>query len=318
MSSTKAMEQLLLKRIVPSPFQFRRVHLRGTILFLAAFSLASIQVVCAEWRGLVPLHSNCDDVKRVLGISKCDDVVTYETVAETAYLNFVAKPCLYGLEVPPGTLGSIFIVPKTKLSAVGLPFDLTTFRKSADGHIGDLSHYRNIERGLEVDIKEDGTVVGITYFGSAADDNLRVPGATSGEPSEGIDDGLVTMKFDEYTELSKEKEAARLKGFADQLQNDKVTQAYVLVYGGRHSKRADAITHADRVKKYLITECGIEGSRIITMDGGYKETLTVDLYISHGGGPPMKFPTLCPSEVEQDAMQKPGINASGRGGGYGI
>ncbi|HST51145.1 MAG TPA: hypothetical protein VLJ61_10860, partial [Pyrinomonadaceae bacterium] len=55
----------------------------------------------------------------------------------------------------------------------------------------------------------------------------------------------------------------------------------------------------DRAKDYLVTTRGIDASRVVTVDGGYKEDLTVELWVvPSGAAPPTASPTVQPSEVQ--------------------
>src|SRR6185436_14853701 len=68
-----------------------------------------------EWRGIQLLRSNCDDVKRALGIDRCEyPRTTYRLNDETVTVSFESCPCPIvcyhessGWNVPPGTVGSI-------------------------------------------------------------------------------------------------------------------------------------------------------------------------------------------------------------------
>ena len=53
-----------------------------------------------------------------------------------------------------------------------------------------------------------------------------------------------------------------------------------------------------RAVSYVIRRRGIEASRIVTVDGGYREDLTVELWVlPPGATPPTASPTVEPREV---------------------
>jgi hypothetical protein len=55
----------------------------------------------------------------------------------------------------------------------------------------------------------------------------------------------------------------------------------------------------ERAKKYLTTVRGVPADRIVTIDGGYREELTVELRIrGKDMQPPQPSPTVDPNEVE--------------------
>lgn len=106
-------------------------------------------------------------------------------------------------------------------------------------------------------------------------------------------------KFDEYGNIAFNDEKARLDNFAIQLQNQPGAQGYIIAYGGRRGRAGEALRRAERAKDYLVNTRGIEAGRIVTVDGGYRETLTVELWIvPQGAEAPKPTPTVDASEVQ--------------------
>lgn len=106
-------------------------------------------------------------------------------------------------------------------------------------------------------------------------------------------------KFDEYGNIRFNDEKARLDNYAIQLQNSPGSQGYIIAYGGRRGAAGEAQARADRAKNYLVNTRGIEAGRLVTVDGGYKEELTVELWIvPTGANPPTASPTVDASEVQ--------------------
>lgn len=105
-------------------------------------------------------------------------------------------------------------------------------------------------------------------------------------------------KFDEYGNIAFNDEKARLDNFAIQLQNEPGSQGYIIAYGGRKGRAGEAQARADRAKNYLVNTRGIDSGRLVTVDGGYREDLTVELWIvPTGATPPPPSPTVDASEV---------------------
>jgi len=109
----------------------------------------------------------------------------------------------------------------------------------------------------------------------------------------------VPRKFDEYGNIAFNDEKARLDNFAIQLQNEPGAQGYIIAYGGRRGRTGEAQARADRAKDYLVNTRGLDPGRVVTVDGGYREDLTVELWIvPTGATPPTASPTVQASEVQ--------------------
>ncbi|HEX8722175.1 MAG TPA: hypothetical protein VF736_16290 [Pyrinomonadaceae bacterium] len=121
--------------------------------------------------------------------------------------------------------------------------------------------------------------------------------STSSSCSTGIT-AIGPRKIDEYGNIRFNDEKARLDNFAIELQNDPTAQGYLVCYGGRRGRTGEAQRRCDRAKDYLVTTRGISADRIVTVDGGFREDLTVELWIVPSGAtPPAASPTVDPSEV---------------------
>ena len=97
---------------------------------------------------------------------------------------------------------------------------------------------------------------------------------------------LITTRFDEFGDISRNDEKARLDNFAISLQNDPTATAYVIVYPGRTGKRGEVQQHAGRIIDYLVNSRGLDKSRIVTLVGPAKDELRVELWIAPQGATP--------------------------------
>jgi hypothetical protein len=105
-------------------------------------------------------------------------------------------------------------------------------------------------------------------------------------------------KIDEYGNLRWGDERARLDNYAIELLNDPGVVGYVFGYGGRRARRGEAARRIERAKNYLTAARAIPAGRVVTIDGGYREELTVELWVSPKGvSPPQTVPTVDPGEV---------------------
>jgi hypothetical protein len=106
-------------------------------------------------------------------------------------------------------------------------------------------------------------------------------------------------QFDTYGRIARNDEKARLDNFAIQLQNDTGAQGYIIAYGGRRGAAGEAQTRADFAKNYLVNSRGIDAGRLVTVDGGFREEATTELWlVPSGAQPPTASPNVDASEVQ--------------------
>ena len=107
------------------------------------------------------------------------------------------------------------------------------------------------------------------------------------------------QQFDTYGRIARNDEKARLDNFAVALQNDPGAQGYIIAYGGRRGPAGEAQTRADFAKNYLVNSRGIDPGRLITVDGGFREEATTELWlVPSGATPPTATPNVDASEVQ--------------------
>jgi hypothetical protein len=88
-------------------------------------------------------------------------------------------------------------------------------------------------------------------------------------------------KFDEFPDISRNDEKARLDNLAIELANDPTSKAYVVVSPRRSAKGAQRTA---RIVDYLVNSRGVEAKRIVTRVGTRNE-LTVELSVCPQGVP---------------------------------
>ncbi len=121
----------------------------------------------------------------------------------------------------------------------------------------------------------------------------------------GINAPQLGRKFDEYGNIKRNDEKARLDNFANELQANPGAQGYIIGYGGRTGRAGEAQTRADRAKDYLVNSRSIDAGRLVTVDGGFKEEATTELWIVPSGAtPPTASPTVDASEVKPAAAPR--------------
>ena len=97
---------------------------------------------------------------------------------------------------------------------------------------------------------------------------------------------LSNKKFDEFPDISRNDEKARLDNYGIELQNDPTATAYVIVYPGRSGKKGEVQHHASRIVDYLVNSRGLDKSRIVTLVGPARDNLFVELWITPQGATP--------------------------------
>lgn len=256
-----------------------------------------------EWRGIVPLHSTCEDVKRLLGVTTCESS-TYYLKDEIVSVGFSEKPChekwpYERWNVPPNTVTSIGIRPKKHIQITDLAVDTGKFEKAVDEYSTGGHVYYSEEEGMTITADAEGKVLEISYLPAAKDSHFRCRGSSVDWSGVGkrVD---VLPKFDEYGDIAFNEEKVRLDKVALQFQRFRPDpQGYIIAYSGRLARVGEAQARAERAKNYLVNTHDIEAARIVTVDGGYREKLTVELFVGPRGmaGPSIE-PTVHPSEVQ--------------------
>jgi hypothetical protein len=87
-----------------------------------------------------------------------------------------------------------------------------------------------------------------------------------------------TRKFDEFSRSNWESAMAHLDNFALALQNNPNSIGVVIIYGGQHGRRGEARAWSRCIRRYLVQTRGTDANRIVLIDGGYREQLTVELW----------------------------------------
>lgn len=93
-------------------------------------------------------------------------------------------------------------------------------------------------------------------------------------------------KFDEYYDIARNDEKARLDNYAIQLQAEPGSQGYVIVYPALKAKGNQAQERAQRIVDYLVNTRGLDNSRVVTVMGPAREGWTVELWVVPEGAPP--------------------------------
>lgn len=93
-------------------------------------------------------------------------------------------------------------------------------------------------------------------------------------------------KFDEYYDIARNDEKARLDNYAIQLQSEPGSQAYIIVYPSRRARPNDAQARAQRIIDYLVNSRGIDSNRVVTNIGQPREDWLFELWVVPEGVQP--------------------------------
>lgn len=247
------------------------------------------------WRGIIPLHSTRADVERLLGPSNDKCRCIYKTETEVVYVEYAEGRCKgtpSGWNVQPDTVLSFTVRSSSEQQISDLNLDESKFVKTYDDAM--TTYYGSRAEGIKYAVSESGMINSVSYIPSAKDAHLRCPGFPADDGS-----ALQHSPFDSYSNMSVNDEKARLDNFALRLRDDPEWKGYIIVYAGQRARTGEARERAERAKNYLVEIRGIEAERILAVDGGHREELTVELYLVYKDRPaPIPSPTIAPSEVQ--------------------
>jgi hypothetical protein len=116
---------------------------------------------------------------------------------------------------------------------------------------------------------------------------------------------IVGREFDTCCSCTFDDQKARLDNLAVELQNDPTTATYVFAYAGRTSPVGQADRLLARSRDYLVTQRGIDGSRIVLLNGGFREEDCLEVWIvPRGATAPQPSPTVAPGDARPTAVPK--------------
>jgi hypothetical protein len=110
---------------------------------------------------------------------------------------------------------------------------------------------------------------------------------------------IIASEFDECDNCTFDDQKARLDNLAIELQNEPTTRAYIIAYAGRTSPPGQIDMLMSRAREYLTSQRGIDSSRFVVMNGGYREEDSVELWlVPSGAKPPQATPTVKASDLK--------------------
>jgi hypothetical protein len=105
--------------------------------------------------------------------------------------------------------------------------------------------------------------------------------------------------FDQFPSVAFDDDKARLDNLAIALQNTPDSQAYIIIYAGRTSRVGQADMLGRRTRDYLVNQRGIDSGRITIVNGGYRDTDFIEIWVCPPGArTPEATPTVQPGDVQ--------------------
>ena len=277
--------------------------LKMRFIVLVAFMLLTFADICSgqEWRGLKPLHSTCDDVKRALDVDHCEyPRSTYRLEDEIIEISFATCPCASvcygenrGWNLPPDTVTTIHRELRKGMPAADFQVDTDKWTKTTTDFIGQVI-YSNEELGLRLSAVE-GRVLSITHYAPFdRSKQFLCPECSVPEARNADKDVSRSSWFRAYGDVTHDNEKTRLDKFASELKKRAPnSRGYIVVYAGCRAQKGAAKARAEQAKDYVVKNHGIDSHRITTIDGGQRREMLIELHIRAPGlSPPRSFSSI--------------------------
>ncbi len=276
------------------------------LIIIGSLQISQIQ----GWRGIKPLRSTCEDVKRALGVEKCEyPESVYRLQDEIVTVGFIMCPCPIlcyhvssGWNVPIGTVAGITRELRNKpLPVSNFKVDNGKWKKTYTDFIGQVL-YNNYEEGISLDSVK-GKVFTIHYYAPLNKHKDLACPPCSVPPPPDAEEPNPSIWFGAYGKAGSEEEEKLLDTFAQKLKAQGADfKGYIVAYDSCR-ERGMATVRAERAKKYLLDSHGIDSSRISIIDGGQRDEQYIELEVRASNLPPPRtFSSTYPVETQR---QKP-------------
>lgn len=130
--------------------------------------------------------------------------------------------------------------------------------------------------------------------------------------STGAQTPMNSQKVEEFGITNCEIRRALSENLSSKMLEDESSLGYIVYYGGQFNikpygswytkrlpRRGEAFARAAAIKSRFVENFGIDENRIILLNGGYRESWAVELWlVPKGARPPLPVPTLAESEIK--------------------
>lgn len=128
------------------------------------------------WRGITPLQSTCENVKKILKVDTCTRPISQYTLPDfRVMVEFQNETCdgePRAWRVPKGTVTAITISPRNEMRPSEFGLDLSKYKKREDGEIVGMEHYDSDVEGITIDLYR-GFVQNLFLYPRKSDEPLR-------------------------------------------------------------------------------------------------------------------------------------------------
>ncbi len=139
----------------------------------------------------------------------------------------------------------------------------------------------------------------VELSGFSSECNLEKKSATSPEKLSSL-----PLKIDEYEKLSCDSESLTVHYLGSVLYLEPKAQAYVIIYGGKNGTHNEVKATIARVNSH-VRFLRISPKDISIIDGGFREKLSIELWLyEKGGNPPIPTPTVEAKDVKLRGFTK--------------
>ena len=272
--------------------------LRTALIVICLCPLTTNDALAKEWRGVEPYHSSRADVERLLGPPNFNGWL-YDFPEERALISYSNGSC----NVPRDVVVEVFTTPAKSKPLAEVLIAGREYERIRAAHTPHIYYLDPVE-GVQYTTLES-MVQNITYLPAAKDRMLACGEHKYAAPvAEGVKlESVEHYPFDSFGNISFEDMKARLDNFVIQLfalrAQDFRWRGYIIVYAGRRAYRGEAKFKADCGKNYLVRVRQIDSENVIATDGGFREEMSVELYLGRTDFyPPILNPTVSPKKVQ--------------------
>jgi hypothetical protein len=165
-----------------------------------------------------------------------------------------------------------------------------TFSASFTGGSGNVTQTYNWTISAGRIIEGQGTPTIVVDTKGCAGQSIKAEFVMGGYPTDcaatcvvDIPAPLTCKKFDEFPNLPRNDEKARLDNFTIELQSDPTSTAYVVIHPGQKGRAGNVQKHTSRIVDYLVNSRGVDARRIVTIVGAAREELMIELVVCPQG-----------------------------------